>query len=107
MSMQSATVIQPMGRSIPIHHNARDAFEQFDRIYRSIARRAFELFQTSGQLQGHDLEQWLSAESEFLHPVCVRLTESNGGFTLRAEVPGFSAKDLEITVYLPLPPRAN
>jgi HSP20 family molecular chaperone IbpA len=85
------------GRPIPIRHNADDAFKQFDRVYHSIARRAFELFQNSGQLEGHDLDHWLAAESEFLHPVYVKLTESKGGFTLRAEVPGFTAKDLEIT----------
>lgn len=97
MSMQSATAMQPMGRPISIRHNAREASEQFDRVYRSIARKAFELFKRNGQLQGHDLDNWLSAESEIVHPTYVQLTESNGGFTLRAEVPGFRAKDLEVT----------
>jgi HSP20 family protein len=97
MSTESATAMQPLGRPIPIRRNARDAFEQFDRVYRSIARRAFELFQKSGQLQGHDLDHRLAPDSEFLHPVYVQLAESNGGFTLRAEVPGFTVKDLELT----------
>ena len=97
MSMQSATAMQPIGRPIPVRLNARAAYEQFDRVNRSIAQKAFDLFQKSGQSQGHELDHWLSAESAFLHPVCVQLTESNGGYRLRAEVPGFSTKDLEIT----------
>jgi HSP20 family molecular chaperone IbpA len=98
MHVELATAMQPASISIPIHHNARDAFEHLNGVYCSIAQRAFELFQRNGQLSGHDLENWLSAESEFLHPVRVHLTESNGGFTLRAEVSGFQAQNVEITI---------
>ena len=45
-----------------------------------------------------DLEDWLRAESEFLHPVHLDLAESADAVTVRAEVPGFSAKELEVGV---------
>jgi HSP20 family protein len=71
-------------------------FEQIDRIYHSIARRAFEIFSSSGNGFGHDRENWFKAESELLHPVHVMITEHDGAVNLGAEVPGFDAKDLEI-----------
>jgi HSP20 family protein len=73
-----------------------DVFEQFDRIYEKLARRAFEIFSTSGKGFGHDLENWFQAESELLHPVHVEMAEEDGAVNVSAEVPGFEAKDLEI-----------
>ena len=73
-----------------------DVFEQFDRIYDSIARRAFEIFSSNGHGFGHDLEDWFKAESELLHPVHMKVAESDEAVSVTAEVPGFDAKDLEI-----------
>jgi len=41
-----------------------------------IARRAYELFSASGFTHGHDLEDWLGAESEILQPVPFEVTET-------------------------------
>lgn len=71
-------------------------FQQIDRIYDSIARRAFEIFAGNANGFGHDVENWYRAESELLHPVHVELTEQGGALNVTAEVPGFEAKDLEI-----------
>jgi HSP20 family protein len=73
-----------------------DIFTEFDRIYDSIARRAFEIFSGGGHGFGHDLEHWHKAESELLHPVHMKVTESDEALSVTAEVPGFEAKDLEI-----------
>jgi len=73
-----------------------DMFEQFDRIYDSIARRAFEIFSNNGLGFGHDLEDCFKAESELLHPVHMKVAESDEAVSVTAEVPGFEAKDLEI-----------
>ena len=73
-----------------------DVFAQFDRIYDSIARRAFEIFAGDGYGFGHDLEHWRKAESELLHPVHMNVTESDEAVSVTAEVPGFEANDLEI-----------
>jgi len=73
-----------------------DMFEQFDRIYDSIARRAFEISSSNGHGFGHDLEDWFKAESELLHRVHMKVAESDEAISVTAEVPGFEAKDLEI-----------
>ena len=64
----------------------------------AIARRAFELFEGSGHNGGHELEDWLKAESEFLHPVPLEIAEADHALTVKAEVPGFTEKDLKISV---------
>jgi HSP20 family protein len=79
---------------------AENIFEQIDRIHKSIARRAFEIFKSNGNDLGHDVENWFKAESELLHPVHVEMTEHDGAVNLSAEVPGFDAKDLEIKLEL-------
>ena len=44
------------------------------------------------------MDNWLRAEAEVLHPVHLEMRESDGSFTVEAELPGFTAKDLEINV---------
>ena len=63
-----------------------------------IARRAYELFESSGFTHGHALEDWLRAESEILLQAPVDVTETETGFTICADVPGFGEKDLEVRV---------
>ena len=74
-----------------IFQDMRDAFD-------SIARRAYEIFEADGRQLGRDLENWFRAERELLHPVNVEIRESDDMLTLIAEVPGFEAKDLEISL---------
>ena len=63
-----------------------------------IARRAYELFESSGFTHGHAHEDWLRAESEILLQAPVDVTETETGFTIRADVPGFGEEDLEVRV---------
>ena len=101
MSPQSAAAMQPVKaaaatpvkQSIPIN-----IFDRIEELHHSIARRAFELFEGNGRWPGRELEDWLRAESELLHPTHLELTESDNHLNVRAEVPGFTAKDLEIHV---------
>ena len=64
----------------------------------SIARRAYELFASSGFTDGHDLEDWLLAESEVFGRMPVEVTETEKELTVTAGLPGFIEKDIEITV---------
>jgi len=98
MTVQSATAMQPVRGSVPVRQNSGNLLEDFDKVHDSIARRAFEFFEGDGQWLGRDLDNWLRAEAELLHPVHMDVRESNTNFTVRAEVPGFSVKDLEIRV---------
>ncbi len=78
---------------------AGDPFFEFaQEINDLIARRAYELFESSGLTHGHALEDWLRARSEILLKVPVDVTETETEFIVRADVPGFGERDLEIRV---------
>jgi HSP20 family protein len=99
MSAQAATAMQPAKTPGPVKQPAiRDVFDEIQQTYDSIARRAFEIFNDNGRWLGHELDDWFRAESELLHPVHLELAESDDSLTVRAEVPGFSTKELEINV---------
>jgi HSP20 family protein len=72
--------------------------DQIKQMFDSVARRAFDIFQSTGYSLGHDLGDWLQAERELLHPAHLDVSESGEGFTVRAEVPGFTAKEVEINI---------
>ena len=98
MTAQSATAMQPAKGSVPVQKSSGDLLEQFDSIYDSIARRAFDFFEGNRRWPGNDSDDWFRAEAELLHPVHLEMREADGSFTIEAEVPGFTAKDLTIDV---------
>jgi HSP20 family protein len=98
MTAQSATAMQTAKESAPVRQNSRNLLTEFDRIWDSVARRAFEFFESNGHLPGRDLEDWFRAEAEIVHPLPLELKESDRHFAVRAEVPGFTARDLEISL---------
>jgi HSP20 family molecular chaperone IbpA len=75
-----------------------DVMARMNAFIESIALRAFEIFRGRGGTEGYDLEDWLQAEAELLHPMHLHVTESSDAFVVRAEVPGFSNRELEIGV---------
>lgn len=68
--------------------------EQVDHI----ARRAFEIFESNGRRLGRDLDDWLRAEAELLHPLHVEVSETDDALTVEAEVPGFGEKDIQVSI---------
>ena len=70
--------------------------ERRRQIFAAIARRAYELFEARGSEHGHDCEDWFRAESELLTPIPATVVDTDGGFTVRAELPGFTGKDVEV-----------
>jgi HSP20 family protein len=97
--MSAQIAVQPAKASVPVRKSATDdVFDQIEETYNAIARRAFELFDNRGRWFGNDLEDWFRAESELLQPVNLEITETDDNFTVRAEVPGFSIKELTIDV---------
>ena len=64
-------------------------------VYDTIARRAFEMFERDGWSHGRDQDHWLQAEAEFLHPVHIHIKDSDQALAVRAEVPGFTAGELQ------------
>ena len=99
MSPQAATAMQLAKPSVPVKQSPTDnILDRIQQTYDAIARRAFEIFDNKGRSLGHDWEDWFRAEFELLHPVHLEVTESDNNLTVRAEVPGFSTKELEINV---------
>lgn len=74
------------------------ALRKMAEIENTIARRAYELFASSGFTDGHDLEDWLFAESELFGRMPVEVTETDKDLTVTAGLPGFTEKDIEIRV---------
>jgi HSP20 family molecular chaperone IbpA len=99
MSPHAATAMQSAKVPIAIKQSVTaDVFERIQQFYDSTARRAFEIFENNGRWLGRDLEDWFRAESELLHPIHLEMAESDDNLMVRAEVPGFSTKELEISI---------
>jgi len=73
-------------------------YNRMNELYDAISRRAFELFEGDGRIQGRDLDHWFKAEAELLHPAHVRIREAEDAITIDAEVPGFSANELQLSL---------
>jgi HSP20 family protein len=79
--------------------NPGDAFFELSQEFTDlISRRAYELFELRGSVDGHDREDWLQAASEILMEVPVEVAETEAGFTIRADVPGFTEKEIEVRI---------
>jgi len=99
MTAQTATAMQPVQTSAVAKPAATEnPFDRMQEMYDSIAKRAFEIFDNNGRWFGNELSDWLQAESQLLHPVHLEIAESDEVLTVRAEVPGFTAKELDIQV---------
>lgn len=78
--------------------NPEDLHLEMQPVQLAIARRAYELFNSRGREHGHDWEDWFRAESELLRPVSVTMSESEDRISVRANVLGFEANELKISV---------
>jgi HSP20 family protein len=68
--------------------------DQVHKTEKEIAQRAYALYEQRGAGDGHAVEDWFHAESELLKPVPVERIETSNEVMVRAEVPGFSSRDL-------------
>jgi HSP20 family protein len=100
-TMKSQQGIQPTKQQAPaspIFVEAEKLFEQMKEFSQSVARRAYEYFEARGREFGHDLEDWFRAESELMRRVPIEVKEADGQITVRAEVPGFAANEIKVSV---------
>ncbi len=72
--------------------------DQMNEVHERIMRRAFELFEGDGRNFGRELDHWLKAETELLHPVRLNMTETEEMLVVRAEVPGFTEKEIQVAL---------
>jgi HSP20 family protein len=99
MPEKSATGTQTAISRPPVRATSLEGnLERMEHLNETIARRAFEIYEAEGRIDGHHLRHWLEAERELLHPVHLKLDDTDGEFVVRAELPGFSASDIEVSV---------
>lgn len=72
--------------------------EKMDCVYGKITERAHQLFEKRGGNCGQEVEDWLRAEGDLLHPLPIELKEDQDKLIIHAEVPGFTADELQISV---------
>ena len=63
-----------------------------------IARRPFELLGSTPRFFTREFENWFKPETEVFRPVNLKLFETEEALLCRAEVPGFTEKELDVHV---------
>src|SRR5208283_78800 len=71
--------------------------EHIGTITDSIRKRAFNLFESRKDGSGSDLDDWLQAEKDVVWWPTADLIDDKRQFTARIALPGFDAKDIEVT----------
>jgi HSP20 family protein len=97
-AQQGIQTMKQQAPASPIFVEAEKLFEQMKEFSHSVARRAYGYFEARGREFGHDLEDWFRAESELMRRVPVEVKDADGRITVRAEVPGFAADEIKISV---------
>lgn len=74
------------------------ASADFAQLFNDIRRRAYELFENRGfSAPGQDLDDWFRAERELLSCPAAELSENGKQYDVQVALPGFDAKDVEVT----------
>lgn len=64
-----------------------------------IARRAYQLYESHGHVHGRDINDWVDAELEVLHPCRHELKEVAGAFIFLGDLPrSFTADQISVSV---------
>jgi HSP20 family protein len=82
-------VSSPEDRKLPI-------FEELDEIADRIRVRAYNLFANRGFSEGHELEDWFTAQREICWPTA-ELVEEEGEFEVKVALAGFEPEDITVT----------
>jgi len=97
MPEQTGVAIKRVKETVPVRVLA-DIPECIREIFDSVERRAYAILESNGRLQGRDLKDWLQAEFELVHRLHLEIAESENSMSIRAEVPGFKASEIEVSV---------
>jgi HSP20 family molecular chaperone IbpA len=102
MSTQQAMQPAETKERVPVETTPKDRFiellDRFEAMQRDVGERAFEFFRARGGEEGFGLTDWLKAETELLGPITVDMTMNETEVRVKAELPEFEAKDIEIFV---------
>jgi HSP20 family protein len=86
-------------KPIPVPYEEFESFpKHVEEFFDLIARRPFELLEKRPFLLGREFENLFKIEPELMRPTYLKLYETEEALVVRAEVPGFSEKELNIVV---------
>lgn len=71
--------------------------EQVQELSENIRQRAFDLFQSRNGGNGSEMGDWLQAERDIVWSPASELVEDEKEFKARIALPGFDAKEIEVT----------
>jgi len=71
---------------------------RFQELRHAIAKRAYDMFASRGFTHGHDLRDWFLAETELVRPISIEMSETETELTVKAGLPGFAEKDIDVRV---------
>jgi HSP20 family protein len=96
--MKSSTAAQHEKQQIAVQAGTPEALlEEASRAFDAISRRAFEIFESNGRLNGHDVDDWLKAEAELYQPVTFDISDAGPSLSVKTQVPGFTEKELTVS----------
>lgn len=98
MSPESIEQLAQFNEVVPNLSADDPFFDLAQEINQRIARRAYERYESREFAHGHDADDWLAAESEIVLNVPADIAETEAHLTIRAGVPGFSERDVEVRV---------
>ena len=85
-------------KPVPVPYEEFQTFpKHVEEFFDLIARRPFELLEKRPFLFGRELEHLWKTEPEVLRPIFLKLYETEENLVVRAEVPGYTEKELTIT----------
>lgn len=91
--------IEKAMKPIPVPYDEFESFpKHVEEFFDLIARRPFELLEKRPFLFGREFENLFKAEPELMRPIYLKLYETEEALVARAEVPGFTEKELNIVV---------
>src|SRR5580704_15422253 len=91
------TKLEKAMKPIPVPYEEFESFpKHVEEFFDLVARRPFELLEKRPLLFGREFENLLRAEPELMRPIYLRLYETEETLIARAEVPGYSEKELNV-----------
>lgn len=77
--------------------NRLPIFDEMEKRFEDVRKRAFELFEKRGRSLGYALEDWLRAEHEVCGWPAAELDERAAEYELQMTLPGFDAEEVQVT----------
>lgn len=77
--------------------NRLPIFEEMEKRFDDVRKRAFELFEKRGGSLGYALDDWLRAEREVCGWPAAELDERGGEYELQMTLPGFDPDEVQVT----------